>query len=117
MEKSKNLFIERFNQSNSTEFKKKKHKLPEEFETLQVQTFHYDRNICILEKYRLLLKPKIIGYAIICNVNSVPIEEKELFAKVNRLNTETFINHNGYYIEDFVIIKSHRRQGYATYFF
>jgi hypothetical protein len=77
---------------------------------LQAQTFHYDRNIYILEKYRLLLKPKIIGYAIICNVNSVPIEEKELFAKVNRLNTETFINHNGYYIEDFVIIKSHRRQ-------
>lgn len=40
-----------------------------------------------------------------------------MLAKINKVDCKTFINHNGWFIQDFMISRIYRRQGYATYFF
>lgn len=109
------LFIKKYNEKNKIEFKKLK--LPKEFRELKIQTFDYDKNIYILNKKRGFLKSKIIGYAIISNYSGVSLKEKELLAKFYKINQKLFIEHTGYYIDDFMIKRSYRRQGYATLFF
>lgn len=111
------LSIKIYNESNRSEFKKDKYKFPKEFYILPAQTFANNKNIYILQKNRIFFKPKILGYGIICNFRDCPTYEKSQFAACYKVNVDIFVNHNGYYIEDFMIGKVHRRKGYATYFF
>lgn len=111
------LSIKIYDRSNYAEFRKDKYKFPKEFDILPAQTFNNNKNIYILQENRIFFKPKTLGYAIICNFKNFLTYEKSQLAACYKVNVDVFLNHDGYYIEDFMIGKLHRRKGYATYFF